>query len=84
MEGILKFFILIDVSFLLSFFACSFLSSAIASTLALTYLCSTWFRVFPHEHFLALDLYTCQQYPQQYDSIVSPKLTNCLFLPLKE
>jgi hypothetical protein len=40
----------------------------------------------PQEHFLFIELYLCQQYPQQYDFIVPPKLANAPFrlqLPLR-
>ena len=38
------------------------------------YLCKTWFLLLPQAHFFILELYFCQQYPQQYDFIVSPDI----------
>jgi hypothetical protein len=41
----------------------------------------------PQGHFLIIDVYFRQQYPQQYDSIVPPEAYRAFFhlcLPLKE
>ena len=68
----------------ISFFRSGFFDVAIRILSAYhadSYRCKTWFLVFPQEHFLILELYFCQQYPQQYDSIVPPKLTNA-FCPV--